>query len=252
MRCLFLSAALIALVPSGSVAADLTVADVVQEFAPQENFSWTGAYVGLFGGFAVGDIEVTDRDGYNGDPGRSFDYRVDGFYGGGLAGYNYEWSLLVLGVEAELAAIDLEDSDQDTAVEGIFGRGDDSIASFDTSLYAAVTGRVGLSVDRFLGYVKGGVAFADVEASFTDDSFDDVTGAALEAQSNDEWLTGFTVGGGVEMAVNPNFSLRGEYMYTEFDEGVTTTGTDLLGREFEFEHDVEDLHMGKFAATYRF
>ena len=211
--------------------------------------SWTGPYVGLFGGFGIADVDVTDVDGFNGDPGHSFDYRVDGFYGGGLAGYNYEWSLLVLGAEAELAFIDLEDGEQDPAAAGLLAEAGNSRATFDSRFYAAVTGRVGLSIDRFLGYAKGGLAFAEGEASFKADSFEE---AASDVESGAEWLSGWTVGGGVEMAVNPSFSLRAEYTFTEFGEGLETTGTDALGESFEFEHDLENLHLGKFAATYRF
>lgn len=249
MRGLVLSATIAALMSSVASAADLTAADIAPAFAPQEPYSWTGAYLGLFGGFAAADIEVTDEDGYNGEPGRSFEYDTDGFYGGGIAGYNYEWSLLVFGVEGELAVIDLEDSEQDPTLEGMQRRRNDSLASSQSNFYGAVTGRVGLSIDRFLAYGKGGFAVADLEASFEDGN---PAGAVLDTDSDEEWLVGFTVGGGIEMAVNPQFSLRGEYTFTEFDGGVTTTGTDPAGQEFEFEHDMNDLHMGKFVASYRF
>ncbi len=110
----------------------------------------------------------------------------------------------------------------------------------------AVTGRVGLSIDRFLGYAKGGVAVADFEASFRDDALDG------ESNGDRERLIGWTVGGGIEMAVNPNFSLRGEYTYTDFGETLDTTGTDALGEEFEIEQELDGLYMGKLIASYRF
>ena len=233
-----------ALLSNAAFGADVLPPDVLP---PGDNlldgggtgrFSWTGAYVGLFGGFAVSDVEVEDADGFNGEAGRSFDYRIDGFYLGGLAGYNYEMGLLVFGAEGELATLDLDDSERDP-------EGNGGVAGIETDLYAAVTGRVGLSIDRFLGYAKGGVAFADFEASFRDD--------ALTGESDEqEWLTGWTVGAGVEMAVNPNFSLRGEYTFTEFDDPLSNTASDELGQEFEVEQELDGLHLGKFIASYRF
>ena len=60
---------------------------------------------------------------------------------------------------------------------------------------ASFRGRAGFAVDRALFYVTGGVAVAQVGATT-------------------RW--GWTVGGGVELAVSPKWTVGGEYRYTDF------------------------------------
>jgi outer membrane immunogenic protein len=172
---------------------------------------------------------------------------VDGFIGGLWAGYNIQINRVVVGIEGEVAYLNFDEEEQDPLIEDIsVGREDDSIASFETDFYGALTGRVGFAFDRALIYAKGGVAFANVEASFRDDSFDDPVGATLDTDdSDDETLVGYTLGGGAEFAVTQNVTVRGEYTFTDLGEEVTTTGTDLLGREFRFDQEIDDIHMVK-------
>lgn len=245
-------AAFTVLMSTTAFAADLPAFEPAPVIAPvPEGFTWTGPYVGVFAGWAWGgDAELTDVDGYNGRRGRSFDYDSgDGFYGGALAGYNYQWNWLVVGVEGELGWMDLDGSAQDPRFDGAIGRDGDSIASIETGLNGAITARAGLGFDRVLVYAKGGFAFADVDASFTDDN---PTGARLvSGTSQDDWVGGYTIGGGAEVAVTQNITIRGEYMFTDLGD-LDHTATDNLGNRFRFEHELDDLHTVKVGLSYKF
>jgi outer membrane immunogenic protein len=256
MKRVLAPAALILLMSTAAFAADIPAFEPAPQIAPPPaGFTWTGPYIGLFAGYAWTDIEVTDVDNFNqGGFGRTFEFESDGFYGGAMAGYNYQWNWLVLGVEGEIAYLNLDDGRQDPLIAEIpLGREDDSIASFETDFYGSITGRLGVGFDRILVYARGGVAFANVEASFRDDSFDDVVGSALDNDDSDsDTLVGFTIGGGAEFALTQNVTLRGEYMFTDLGDEVSTTQTDVLGREFRFDQEIDDLHLVKVGVSYKF
>ena len=65
---------------------------------------FNGAYLGAHAGGAWGDVEVRDTTG-GVTPG-PFSYDVDGAFGGGTIGYNFQFSNVVLGVEGDLGYMD--------------------------------------------------------------------------------------------------------------------------------------------------
>src|SRR5262249_14826698 len=71
-----------------------------------------------------------------------------------------------------------------------------------------VTGRVGYGFDPWLRYVKGGFAAGNVETSIQTNPFGVMSqGSAVHS--------GWTLGGGVEFKVAPQFSLGLEFMHTD-------------------------------------
>ena len=70
------------------------------------------------------------------------------------------------------------------------------------SWLSTVRGRVGYAADRFLPYLTGGAAFGNIQA----------TTAGLTTSSTN---AGWTVGGGVEFAITPNWSAKAEYLYRQ-------------------------------------
>lgn len=100
------------------------------------------------------------------------------------------------------------------------------IEAFDTELRAAAAlrGRMGYAVGRFMPFVTGGVAVGNFKTRH-------LSLVVTESRSgsnppttteNGEIIAlrgpefGYTVGAGTEIAVTPRFSLRGEYAYTDF------------------------------------
>jgi outer membrane immunogenic protein len=204
-------------------------------------------YTGGFVGYGFSDVSVTTEDGFNNEDEFEFSYETDGFYAGSIIGYNLNFNAFVLGIEAELGHIDLEDESQDPRTNDP-GEG---IASVNTDFFGNISGRLGVGFDRFLVYGKGGFAFADVEVEFEDAFAADGSETLIEGTDEDEYLFGYTVGGGVEVGVGERWTVRGEYMYADLEE-ITQTVTSSDGGEFDVEHDLEDIHTVKLGVTRRF
>jgi outer membrane immunogenic protein len=250
MKRLFLSTAALALLSGGALAADLPAYEPPPvAVASPVVYDWTGFYVGLFAGYGWGDVDVTDVDGYNGGGGAGdFSYDTNGFYAGAYGGFNMQWNWVVAGIEGEAAWLDLDDSAQFPPYVGV-RLADDSRASIDTGFYGTITGRLGVALDRVLIYGKGGVALADVDVSYIDT---DPAGTTLVAGTTaDDWLTGWTLGGGIEAAVGQHFVLRGEYMFTDLGD-ISHVATASSGATFEFQHEVDNLQTVKVGAAYKF
>jgi outer membrane immunogenic protein len=255
MSRLLISVAAAALMSSVAVAADIPVLEAPVEAVPVAvGFDWSGFYTGGFVGYGWADVNVTDEDGYTtGIEGEEFSYETDGLYAGSLIGYNFHWNWAVLGIEAEIGHIDFEDEAQNPDAVQASGNG---IASVDTDLFGNISGRLGFVWDRFLVYGKGGLAFADVEVEYEDSSLDGSALTLVGETENDEFLFGYTVGGGVEVGVGEKWTVRGEYMYADLEEiSHTASAQDDAGadvRDVEFTHDLEDIHTVKLGVTRRF
>lgn len=240
-KVLFASVALAALAVSPAFAAD---PGMPMEEAPM-GFSWTGGYVGLFAGGGWGNVDVEDVDSYNGPP--QFGYRDAGFLGGVYGGYNWQAGQIVYGVEAELGYLGLKDSKQYPPYVGV-RTPQDSVAAVDTDFYAAATARVGYAFDNVLVYAKGGVAGLNTEVSYTDT---DPTGTTLvSGTSKSKFKAGYTVGGGVEVALTPQWTVKAEYMYADFGN-ISHTAESATGVSWRFKHDL-DVHTAKIGFAYKF
>ena len=83
-------------------------------------------------------------------------------------------------------------------------------------------GRLGLSpstMSNWLFYVTGGLAYGGFEHSVT--QFCNVSCGQTRVLSDSVTRTGWTLGGGVEVALDRNWSVGAEYLYMDF-------GTDTL------------------------
>ncbi len=170
-------------------------------FASVPVFTWTGFYVGANAGYSFGRFT---RDG------RLFD-DPDGFSGGGQIGYNYQIGQFVVGLEADLQASDLKANGGLLLPAG-------SQAKVD--YFGTVRGRLGITAfERALLYVTGGYAYGQGKLSIP------LFG------SDDNMHSGYALGAGVEYALTNNWTIRGEYLYTDLEEKTYTTPTGvLLGR----------------------
>jgi outer membrane immunogenic protein len=209
--------------------------------------TWSGFYAGIHGGGAWADIEVTHVDFYNSDGSFSFD--DNGFFGGGQIGYNWQHGSIVYGVEAELGSMGFDIKKQDPNFFDAPPNPElDSIARFETGFYGALTGRLGLAADNWLFYAKGGAAFVNAKASYTDDN----AGGDLlvDGTSKSETLGGWVVGGGVEYALSGNWSVKAEYLHFDFAD-VTVNATGDSGDHFDFKFDSQ-VDTVKAGINYKF
>jgi len=154
---------------------------------------WQGFYWGLNGGYGWGDSSFdTDTDGASSGP--------EGWLASATAGYNYMVGPnFLLGVEGDLGFMNISNDDKE--VNGSVYR-----TSFGP-WWGTLRGRAGIAMGRLLVYGTGGLAFAAVEE-------DVITGA--DKVSNEDWRSGWVVGGGVEFAFNENVSAKVEYLHMDF------------------------------------
>jgi outer membrane immunogenic protein len=147
-------------------------------------YNWTGFYVGLNGGGAFGS-STWDSTGSR---------DISGGLVGGTIGYNYQWGQAVFGVEGDIDWASISGSTNNLCPAGC--------RTSDTWL-STVRGRIGYAADRFMPFVTGGAAFGDIRAS--------TPGFATASGTNAGW----TLGGGLEMAVTQNWTAKVEYLYVD-------------------------------------
>jgi len=230
-KLLLTTTALVAFAAVGSAgAADLPVK--APPVAPIMAPAWTGFYVGGALGGKWADTTWTttstsDLPGTIVDASSPRDYRPSGFRGGAYAGYNWQITHWVVGLEADLAW-----ADNAVTVAGLPGC---SILCFpgapgpgvDTSSVkmgwdAGARARLGyLVAPDLLIYGTGGVAWQKIETSGTcqhstaDPQCTVAPGNPFDTQTNSKTLTGWTIGGGLERMYR-SWILRGEYRFSQF------------------------------------
>jgi outer membrane immunogenic protein len=185
------------------MAADLPVkAPLVP--APQA-YNWSGFYVGANVGYGWGDGKTGTVDFYDtayagSILGHSTD--MNGVIGGGQIGYNQQFGNTVFGLEADFSGTGMKGSVTDPV------NGYTATSSIDW--LSTVRGRLGLSFDRSLVYMTGGVAIGRVA-----NKLDDVYGATIVSTTSTATHVGWTIGAGIETALSQNWSVRAEYLYVD-------------------------------------
>jgi outer membrane immunogenic protein len=161
---------------------------------------------------------------------------------GGFVGYNTQYERLVLGVEANYDQANLSlnapnspiarmtSAGGNTYSVGISGTG--TMTDLD---FATLRGRAGWALGNFLPYVFGGLAVghSNINIAATVSGIENpqnqpctAGGAATPAcvpfsftgttGKNGEWMYGFTVGAGLDVALTRNVFLRAEYEFVQF------------------------------------
>jgi outer membrane immunogenic protein len=210
------SLAAIAVGGAPALAADLprkSVAPVVQALPI---FTWTGFYVGLSGGYAFENGKST----IDGTPGLLATGLVpgatktlgDGFLIGGTLGYNHQVGNFVFGLEADLSYVDLGKT-QTTTLGGLT-----TTLSQDMTYFGTVRGRLGVAFDRLLVYATGGLAYADQDAVT---NLSGLGGVWSGGKSDTRF--GYTLGAGMEYALDRNWSAKIEYLYYDLGKANYTS-----------------------------
>ena len=237
--------------------------DEQREFAPPpEPFSWTGFYVGgnvggtwdnyRLGSFAE-DIDIVHQFGdlfpdNIGPPTPAFPSVVAHFpesdplkgsiFGGGQIGFNKQWGRLVIGVEGDFDALSTSQkksySFSGTVVSTTNSATTNAIATREGSAdwNASARARIGYGSGRWLFYVTGGLAFAEVNARADDVAVTNFfmngiptgTITSTNQSSESDVLVGWTAGTGGEWKITQSVSVGLEYRYSNFG-----------GHNFEFD-----------------
>jgi len=198
-KLLLASVGMLALGVASASAADIARRAVVAPAQPVyvAPFSWTGAYVGINGGYGWGNSNFSA-------PFPSGSFNTTGGLVGGTLGYNWQVNQIVFGVEGDIDA---------SWIKGSSICGGLSCQTKNTWL-GTVRGRLGYAVDRFMPYVTGGLAVGDINNTITG------LGTANETKA------GWTVGAGVEYAFNGPWSVKAEYLYVDLGRGGAIGGSD--------------------------
>ncbi len=207
LRRFLVASALVCAAGGTAFASDLPNTKEAPVYAPPPPpvFTWSGLYIGGQVGYEWGHTSPTLL--INGPlPGAS----ESGVVGGGHIGYNFQVSQFVFGVEGDVDG---------ASYNGGNGAGIIGYTSREP-VEASIRGRVGYAWDRVLFYGTGGVAFGDFHDTFAGPGgFDSL------------WRerTGWTAGGGIEYALDNNWSLRAEYRYTDFGRVNDFLATSVVG-----------------------
>jgi opacity protein-like surface antigen len=218
-------------------------------------FAWTGFYAGVNGGYGGGvanparsEQELDQIFGFG--PTRTETdtkninekLRFGGGVAGGQFGYNRQLAnRFVIGAETDLQWSDIRASRQSNSSgaytdpsAGVFA-GSSGLA-ISQHWFGTTRLRLGYQVfDRFLAYVTGGVAYTGISAGIsggtTDNSFGPYTSTTSGSGSSTK--VGWALGGGFEIPIIDNLSLKTEYLYTEYG-GMTVAYQTLAMSSFFF------------------
>jgi outer membrane immunogenic protein len=176
--------------------------------------TWRGFYIGANGGYAFdGDNKNPVETAGGGVSLPAVD--INGGFGGGQIGYNWQDGNWVWSVE--------------TDIQGgkINGQRNYSVApaspvqsNVDVDYFGTIRARLGVAYDRALLYATGGFAYGNVNYKIRD-----AGGASLFRR--DDVQTGYVLGGGLEYKMAHDWSWKVEYQY--IDLGNFTVARDPSG-----------------------
>ena len=254
MKRLATAIAAIALIGTPAVAADLARKMPVKAPPPPPPapvYSWTGCYIGGNVGPGWGRNQVT---GFQLAPG--FDagsVTGTGVVGGGQIGCDYQWANWVFGVQGMFDGSDVKGDFSPNGAHGgpnPLGFSTNERLGFKIHWFDTLTARLGYAVvPQALLYVKGGAAWAHVAYSDNDPTFAGI-GVFGNGSANPN---GWTIGGGLEYAFLPNWSVFVEYNFMDFGSRNVTIvyNNNLFINPFTYT-EKQNLQTVLFGLNYRF
>ncbi|MBC7833401.1 MAG: porin family protein [Hyphomicrobium sp.] len=174
----------------------------------QDVSDWSGVYVGGKLGGAWSDIGWNENFAEFTAPGGA-SFSPSSFAGGVIGGANLQMGNWIFGLEASFLGMGLNASSSPTPT-------DTFATKLDWLLF--VEPRIGYSWDRTMVFVKGGWAGGDATLTATGPA----AGGTATARV-DDFVDGWTIGGGLEYAWHPSFIVGVEYQYVQLDLGTAAS-----------------------------
>jgi outer membrane immunogenic protein len=189
-------------------AADLTPRPA-PVYAPPPLPAWAGFYVGLNAGGGIGT--ATSDFTAAGTTFASVDNSLTGAVAGGQAGYNWQSGPLVYGLETDIQWANAKGTLSAPCVPGLCGVALTANYTQEVSWFGTVRGRLGYAQNGWLLYGTAGYAYGQLTTNANASA-----GATSASFSATDFVDGWTAGGGIEVLLAPRWSLKGEYLYTDF------------------------------------
>lgn len=244
--------------------ADLSLAPFYKAPPPAAASNWSGFYLGAHAGYGWGEASVSNSTGPaftpdqaqwfrdNGSP----TLRTTGAMGGFQAGYNVQTGSVVWGVEADFSFSGVEGSRTTPVLvpPAPLALLDRSFAETDSLKWLATfRGRIGWATPNLLLYATGGLALGHREFSqfvLTDPTvnFNNLRNSVSATKA------GWALGGGLEYALTRNWSVKGEYLYTDLGTISASTDSDTapgLGVTLTSSSHLK-LHTARGGVNYKF
>ena len=184
------------------VAGVAQAADMPAKAGPRaEPFysSWAGFYLGIHGGYGWGDVNFDEDISPFSNP------RPRGGLVGGHAGYLWQWSNWVGGLEIDYSAASLK-QDQSVVIEDVIITTITLSSKIDA--LGSARARLGwLWTPNLLAYGTAGLGWAHSKVISCADDF---------CQSSAESSFGWVAGAGLEYQFANNWRLRAEYLHYDF------------------------------------
>jgi outer membrane immunogenic protein len=247
MKTLLLAAAgLTAVAIAPALAADLPARTPAYAKAPaivEPIYNWSGFYIGINGGGG----SSRDCRGINNALGVAVPSTAEGCHNatgalvGGQAGYRWQMTNWVFGLEAQGDWADLKGSNvsQLTAPFAVFNN------NSKINAIGLFTGQVGYAWNNVLWYGKGG-------AAVTHDKYNgDILGTTFDTASETRW--GGVIGTGIEIGFAPSWSVAFEYNHLFMgSHNVSFNATALGGISTRTDSIKQDVDMGTVRVNYTF
>ena len=256
MQNVLLASMLVSFLATGSAAmsAEWTPHPASYKPAPTKLYSWEGLYLGANAGYAWGSNSDVDPGAHGVQTGVFSDgpaqlaaqlaglapigVNAKGSLGGGQIGYNWQVGALVWGIETDFDGTHVSGStarNSDNPVIGLPAFSVRTLLSGSQTLdtFGTFRGRIGWTpIDRNFFYATGGLAYGHGSSSVgisqievLGDTFTSSSGAATKT------LSGWTIGGGWELALAANWSIKTEYLYYDL-ETLHYTANPIFGIAF--------------------
>jgi outer membrane immunogenic protein len=215
----------------------LTIGSLSAHAADNSSFSWDGGYAGLNMGISVDRLKsafsVTDVAT---DLSASRSHKGDDvkFLGGVQVGYNFAFDKVIAGIETDFQYAEIKNHAKETYVTD-FGEGGYHVTN-KVDWFGTLRARLGYApAESVLLYATGGLAYGQVKTGY---SYESVVGDDVIDVSGSRSKTklGYTLGSGAEYALSSNWTLKGEYLWTDLgktkisyaDADVTGIDADLV------------------------
>jgi opacity protein-like surface antigen len=107
-----------------------------------------------------------------------------------------------------------------------------------SDIQGTIRARTGFAFDRVLIYGTGGVAFAGFSSIFSVNGTDAI-GPFFANGRGSTTRVGWTAGGGVQYAINNNWSVRVEYRYSDFGRITDRPSFSVAGLTYSTNRQLE-------------